>query len=308
MKLHTSHTMNSRIRRGWRLFPIQIMTLIMLITVPGTSFAAGPVDRTPLVNRLVSEDGDRKNVLLWQWLNDLTGDNAAVVLTQAGDLAKVSLPRMWRKGQTIGQVVRGAELFLGDFKVHFSQRTLTLISMTASEKMNNEDYRKTVFASGWGEGLVFSVEAWGGLMQPATVAAEADPFTSFGAGLALGFMPGLEATLRFESGSGEMVADGKRLEATKLNLLAGLRWRPFADWFVSPYLAGSALFSVYSEKLIVGGQEKSWSGAGFVAAAGLAVGPVAGFSLMIEYGRSWTFIPSNTLEFGELRAGVSLAL
>ncbi len=60
MKLYTSHTMNSRIRRGWRLFPIQIMTLIMLITVPGTSFAAAPVDRTPLVNRLVSETGIAK--------------------------------------------------------------------------------------------------------------------------------------------------------------------------------------------------------------------------------------------------------
>jgi len=100
-----------------------------------TSLSALTNLQAPLAERILTEDGDLARVPIWVWANSLTGDKAAIVLNQTGELDAFKLHRTWRRGQTVGQAMRSAEDYLGRFRVHFERETLTLISLSAEDAL-----------------------------------------------------------------------------------------------------------------------------------------------------------------------------
>ena len=308
--------------RGWgETLRTGALSVIVLLAI--SSPLSAETAQVPLANRIIAADGDMKNVLIWRWLNELTQDNAAVVLTTTGDLSQISLPRSWRKGQTVGQVIRGAEIFLGRFRVHFEGKTLTLISMTADEMMTNKAYKETARVRDWeedaGPGSIRSeLELYSGLMTTGDTYNSSQTLLAFGAGYSFRLADTwLAGYLRLEGGFGEAEYSQLSFSVAKANLQAGVRWLPFNSWVISPYLQAGLLYSIYAEygrEMLVPTETYYqddyllWGGLGLAGSLGLRGNLADGFTVFLEYGRSVTFLSSGSLELGEFRFGLTVGL
>jgi len=141
-----------------------------------TSLSALTNLQAPLAERILTEDGDLVRVPIWVWANSLTGDKAAIVLNQTGELDAFKLHRTWRRGQTVGQAMRSAEDYLGRFRVHFERETLTLISLSAEDALKKNG--SVTGYSGWSKeqdavtGPYWKIGIGGG------ASLDADPFTA----------------------------------------------------------------------------------------------------------------------------------
>lgn len=279
------------------------------------SFPSAVGAEKPLADRVIADNGDMKNVLVWQWLNDLTRNNAAVALTSIGDLSQITLPRAWRRGQTVGHVVRSAELFLGRFRVHFEDRTLTLVSLTANEMMKQADYSRTVDIADWdGAGIDrirTTLDFSFGSMIPTGSARLRQSMPGAGIGGTVGLAGDWLAVYgRLDAGGGDQdcAIDGteQTVGVTRFNLVAGVRWLPFNSWLFSPFVQTALLYGVHAESYLA--EHHTWGGPGFAAGLGVRIGPVGRFFLSLEVGRSILFVPEDTIEFTDVRAGVSYSL
>jgi len=304
----------------FRMNRIRIFVALLILNLMYMSLAAAESKPVPLSNQVVTNDGDMKNVLIWQWLNELTADNAAVVLTTAGELSKISLPRSWRKGQTVGQVMRAAEIFLGRFRVHFEGKTLTLISLTADEMMTNRAYTEISKVRKWDDEknhdtIRSMLEIYSGVMMTGDTYNSAQTLLSFGVGYSFVFVDTwLAGFFRLECGFGNPQYSQLDFDVQKANMHAGVRWLPFNGWFVSPYLQVGLLYSVYTENGKYWDtsdqdmEDRFWGGLGMAGSIGLRIGSPSSLSLFFEYGMSITYLSYGSIELGELRFGLMVGL
>lgn len=104
----------------------------------------------PLEERVLEADGDKAVVPFTQWLQEVSGRQYGIVLhdTAWNDF---SLPRSWKKGQTVRDAVSTAQLFSGRFLVEWSDDAVTLVPVTKREKLPRIDtrpVRKRIFSAG----------------------------------------------------------------------------------------------------------------------------------------------------------------
>ena len=248
-----------------------LFSLISCLTVfPFTASAADK--KNFLINRVLTTNGDMKTVALWRWLNDLTGNRAAVVLSEPNDLADIRVPRAWKKGQTIGEVVRAAEVFLGRFRVVFQENAVTLRSLTADELLRRKDYKKAVNYDRWeADYEVMRTGFWIHGYAPALVSDVSTVNTMFGGGLGVVFRlyrNSLSGIARLEYSFADQPDYSS--ESTMRTLFAGLRWNAAYFGSFGLYLQGGlsgSWFSGPGEDL--SGTVYDWSGLGLRAGGGI---------------------------------------
>ena len=250
----------------------RIIFSLLVLFVSDCVVSAADNKKSFMMNTIITKDGDMKTVPLWQWLNDLTGKRAAVVLSEPNDLADIRVPRAWKKGQTIGEVVRAAEIFLGRFRVVFLNNTVTLRSLTADELLRRKDYKKAVNYDAW-EANYEEIRTgfWIHGYAPALVSDVNTVNTMFGGGLGVVFRlyrNSLSGVARLEYSYADQ-ADYNS-ESTMRTVMLGLRWNTAYFGSLGLYLQGGlsgSWFSGPGEDL--SGTIYDWSGLGLRVGGGI---------------------------------------
>jgi len=250
-----------------------------------TSLSALTNLQAPLAERILTEDGDLVRVPIWVWANSLTGDKAAIVLNQTGELDAFKLHRTWRRGQTVGQAMRSAEDYLGRFRVHFERETLTLISLSAEDALKKNG--SVTGYSGWSKeqdavtGPYWKIGIGGG------ASLDADPFTAIDV-----FAPltrGLDVVLRSDIYIDYVQwseFDNYYYYEGNFGLSLGVRATANHSGVFSPFIqAGISLFSSGSgqmDNLTQSYTLPSEKTFGIMASGGIRVGSLKGLMLSAE--------------------------
>lgn len=242
--------------------------LALLLALALVTPLAALDDGTPLARRVIARDGDMKLVPIWKWFNELTGDNAAVILLSPDDLGRFELHRSWRKGQTVGEVVRDVERHLGRFRVHFEDDSVSLLSLSAEEVIRLPENKDGYPAwNAYGEASVVRIGVFGAIeynggMSGGTCTLEASYVLS----------PALEAFLRADFyPMGKYGASGTGEASDPWACYAGCRWTPFPAWSVAPYVQAGLGYNKYA-MTDNGGAIGDEGGVGFLGAIGLRIG------------------------------------
>ncbi|HPH03857.1 MAG TPA: hypothetical protein PLM00_08475 [Spirochaetota bacterium] len=285
------------------------VSVCILIFGPGALSALTNL-QAPLAERILSEDGDLARVPIWVWANSLTGDKAAIVLNQTGELDAFKLHRTWRKGQTVGQAMRSAEDYLGRFRVHFERETLTLISLSAEDALKKNG--TATGYSGWAtdddeNGLSSKI----GMMVG--VGGEefglADPVIGVEFGLPLG--KNFDALFRFDYHFDgyetvyDEYANDTIMYSSATHFMAGVRFTIGPQAVVAMFFqAGLLMYSCDGEGATGGAisyEPFSETGAGFHLAGGFRLGSPRGLMLTTEFGFDTAV---DGMLYGQFRGGL----